>query len=196
MSNFPASFNNMSYDQHFNISEIYLHPSHTKRKHASNVQNASPNEDNDFKDIALLQISYLKHEKSYLKSIKATQIQTIPNRKRMKQIINRGGKMSSFVSYSNILDKSVGEVVHHVECDSDFNKVFGKQKFRCHNQTNRIFNNTKNSTRNNIPDQEMQVLEGFPLVVLFPKLRHRQNSAVVGCKTSKVKYMEILINGK
>jgi len=158
------------------------------------VQNASQNEHKDSKDIALLQISYLKHEKSYLKSIKATQIQALPNRKRMNQILNRGGKMSSFVSHQNILDKPVGEIIHHVECYPDSNKVFGKQKFRCGNQTNKIFNNTINSENQNISDQGMQVLEGFPLIVLFPKLRNRQNSAVVGCKTSKVKYIYLSIN--
>lgn len=60
MPNYPFSIVMKPQAQHFNVSEIYLHPSHTKRKHASNqnVQNQMSHIED--KDIALLKIASKK----------------------------------------------------------------------------------------------------------------------------------------
>ena len=169
--------------QHFNISEIYLHPSHTKRKYPSNenTEGLSLDEQNSSKDIALLQITYLKNEKLYLKSMKAIQIQSIPNRRRVRQILNRGGKMISFYPQTNNANNTVSGIIAQIECEPNFNGLSGNLNFQCENQT--VANDLYHRS---ISVGGKQVIEGFPLVTLFPKSRHRQSSVVVGCKTSKV----------
>ena len=174
----------LSEDPHFNISEIYLYPSHKKSKTSSidNRENISTNEQvKDSKDVALLQITYLKNEKAHLKNVKAVQIQTMPNRRRLKQIINRDGKIITLHNHPN---KS-NDQIEALECKTNFNEFSGDLNFRCNNQSSQL-NVSDQSNSRFMFNRDINILEGFPLIVLFPRTRHRQNAAVVGCKTSKV----------
>ena len=174
-------------DIHFNISEIYLHPSHSRRKnHRSNtndVRRFSHNEDGKFKDIALLQITYLNQEKHHLKSIKSIQIQPLPNRRRTRQILNRNGTFVSFNTNENILNQTIRHTPRTVLCYPNASEQSTNKKFAC---GKRMGQNHQFNDLNTTFGYGLRPLEGFPLVVLFPKSRQRQTMAVVGTKTSKV----------
>ena len=180
----------MSYeDIHFNISEIYLHPSHSRRKnHRSNtndIRSLSHNEDGKFKDIALLQITYLNQEKHHLKSIKSIQIQPLPNRRRTRQILNRNGTFVSFNTNENVLNHTIHHTSHTVLCYPNASEQFTNKKFVCGNRKEQK-HQSNDLNPNTTFRYGLHPLEGFPLVVLFPKSRQRQTMAVVGTKTSKV----------
>ena len=174
-------------DNHFNISEIYLHPSHSRRKnHRSNtndVKSFSHNKDDKFKDIALLQITYLKQEKFHLKSIKSIQIQPLPNRRRTRQILNRNGTFLSFNTYKNGVNHTIRHTPRTLLCYSNASEHSTNRKFVC---GNRMDQKHQSNDPNHRFGYGSHPLEGFPLVVLFPKSRQRQTMAVVGTKTSKV----------
>ena len=179
------SLSHMTTDvQHFNISEIYLHPSHTKRKQMSpnqNVQNqVSPNED---KDIALLRISSTKTDNTYSKRTRSTEIQSLPNRRRIRHIKTRGGRIATFrPMLTNVSDEpDVGNKVHPVDCDLNVTKGIIDMDFLCKNVTKVSLGNETNHRKGN-----SAIFEGFPIVLLYPRLRSRQASAVIGCKTAKV----------
>ena len=182
MPNYPFSIVMKPQAQHFNISEIYLHPSHTKRKHTSNqnVQNQmSPIED---KDIALLKISSAKSHKSYPNRMRSTEIQFMPNRRRMKQIINRGGKIATYLPTDEKVSGASSNYNRYVQLvDCDLNNTKGVIKFdiNCKNET--MNNSTRKSNESNSRN-----IEGFPLVLIYPKSRSRQSLAVIGYRTEKV----------
>ena len=189
MPNYQFSIVMKPQAQHFNISEIYLHPSHTKRKHASNqnVQNQmSPIED---KDIALLKISPAKSHKSHPNRMRSTEIQFMPNRRRMKQIINRGGKIATYLPTDKKVSGSSSDFNRYVQpIDCDLNNTKGVIKFdiNCKNET------TKNSTSKS-NESNSRILEGFPLMLLYPKSRSRQSLAVIGYMTEKVKIIYLIV---
>ena len=130
--------------QHFNISEIYLHPSHTKRKHVStkNVQ-GQMSADAD-KGIALIKISSSKNGKSYPNRMKSTEILSMPNERRIRQIKTRGGKITTFRHLlPNVMDQrhQFSEIINVDNCDLNITNGAINSVFLCKNETKNILSN-------------------------------------------------------
>ena len=168
--------------QHFNISEIYLHPSHTKRKHVStkNVQ-GQMSADAD-KGIALIKISSSKNGKSYPNRMKSTEILPVPNERRIRQIKTRGGKITTFRHMlPNNMDQrhQLSDIINAEDCDLNITNGAINSIFLCKNETKNVFSNDTFGKSDII-------LEGFPILLIYPRSRSRQSSTLIGCKTSKV----------
>ena len=171
-------------EQHFNISEIYLHPSRLSPK---TTKDLSQDEEGSSKNIALLQINYLKEEKSYLKKIKAIQIQSTSTNKRVRPKMRRGGTMISFGIQTRSLSEIVNGVITRIQCKSKLNRLSIVSRFECDNKVDQP-NATNESNILNFSYGNKKALEGFPLVSLESRARRRQNVAIVGWKTSEVSF--------
>ena len=146
----------------------------------------SPIED---KDIALLKISSAKNHKSHQNRMRSTEIQFMPNRRRMKQIINRGGNIATYLPTDEKVSGSSSNFDRYVQLvDCDLNNTKGVIKFdiNCKNKT--MKNSTSKSNESNSRN-----IEGFPLVLLYPKSRSRQSLAVIGYSTEKVKIVYLIV---
>lgn len=182
LPNALSSIDTKTRTQHFNISEIYLHPSHTKRKHVStkNVQ-GQMSADAD-KGIALIKISSSKNGKSYPNRMKSTEILSMPNERRIRQIKTRGGKITTFRHLlPNVMDQrhQLSEIINVEDCDLNITNGAINSIFLCKNQTKTAFSNDT-INKNDI------ILQGFPMFLIYPRSRSRQSTALIGCKTSKV----------
>ena len=115
-SNSP-NFSSIREAQNFNISEIYLHPSHTKRKQSTRrtIEHLPKEEYKTSKDVALLQISSSKQRISYLRALKTVQLEAISNNRQLKQIKNRGNKVVSFNIQSENSNNTKTNILNDIE---------------------------------------------------------------------------------
>ena len=177
-SNLP-NFASIGEGQNFTISEIYLHPSHTKRKVSSSKTTAhlSEEEYSTSKDVALLQVSFSRQRISYPATLKTVQIEAAINKRRLNKIKSRRNRVMAFTIQTKNINHTETNSISNIECDRDLDIVSPNVlKFTCDNKT-------EDSEQMNHP---IRGVEGFPLLAFLSKPRNRQLISVIGCKTAQV----------